>query len=134
FTPTADMIDAAISQGMSLADGSAPILPGGMTLDSASSSMQSSPLSHQPNRINVALVMDIAEALPFGAYLSADISSNESLLAIINSAAGTDFGAYKDGDIMDGISSGKSYINPERIQKVVLSADRTTATFAFKTT
>ncbi|WP_122558449.1 hypothetical protein [Pseudomonas viridiflava] len=134
FTPTADMIDAAISQGMSLADGSAPILPGGMTLDSASSSMQSSPLSHQPNRINVALVMGIAEALPFGAYLSADISSNESLLAIINSAAGTDFGAYKDGDIMDGISSGKSYINPERIQKVVLSADRTTATFAFKTT
>lgn len=133
FTPTADMIDAAISQGLSLADGSAQILPGGMTLDSVSNSLQSSPLSHQPNRINVALTLGIAEAIPFGAYLSADISSNESLLAIINSAAGTDFGAYKDGDIMDGISSGKSYINPERIQVVSLSADRTTATFAFKT-
>ncbi len=133
FTPSADMIDAALAQALSVADGSAPILPGGATLDSVSSSLQSTPLSHQPNRITVALCGGLAEAFPAGAYLPADIGSNESKLAIINSVAGSDFGAYKDGDILDGISSGLSFISPERTVKAQLAADRATATFAIKT-
>jgi hypothetical protein len=132
FTPSADMIDSAIAQGMSVADGSLVLLPGGVTLDSASSSLQSTPLSHQPNRIAVALVGGLAESCPFGAYLPSDLSSSESKLAIINSGAGSNFGEYKDGDILDGINSGKSYINPERTVLAVLNDDRTTATFAFK--
>jgi len=133
YTPSADMIDAAIAQGMSVADGSAKVLPNGYTLDAASSSFQSSPLSHQPNRITVAIVTGISDSIPFGAYTPADIGSNEALLAIVNSAAGSNFGAYKDGDIMDGVSSGKAYINSERQLTAALAADRLTATFAFKT-
>ncbi|NWA11939.1 hypothetical protein [Pseudomonas gingeri] len=133
FNPSADMIDSALAMGLSVADGSAKIIPGSeATLDSASSSLQSTPLSHQPNRIAVALVGGLAESLPFGAYLPSDLSSSESKLAIINSGAGSNFGEYKDGDILDGINSGKSFINPERTVLAVLSGDRTTATFAFK--
>lgn len=132
FSPSADMIDASIAQALSIADGSAPILPNGATLDSVSSSLQSSPLSHQPNRISVALCGGLAEAMPFGAYLPSDLSSNESKLAIINSVAGSNFGAYKDGDILDGVNSGLSFIGAERNVAAVLNGERTTATFAFK--
>lgn len=132
FTPSMDMIDAALSQAVSVADGSQPILPGGMTLDSVSTSLQSTSLSHQPNRIAVALVGGLAESIPFGAYLPADIGSGESKLAIINSVAGSGFGDYADGDILDGVNSGQSYINAERLISATLAADKLSATFAFK--
>ncbi|MFJ3487149.1 hypothetical protein ACIPL1_27575 [Pseudomonas sp. NPDC090202] len=133
FVPSADMIDAAVYQGVSVADGTAPVLPGGATLDSVSNSLQSSPLSHQPNRIAVALMGMLAEAMPIGAYLPSDLNSNESKLAIINSVAGDTFGAYKDGDILNGVNGGQNYINSERTVIAQQSGDRTTATFAFKT-
>jgi len=133
FVPSADMIDSAISQGLAVADGSASILPGGVTLDSVSNSLQSTPLSHQPNRIAVAICGGLAESLPIGAYLPSDLNSNESKLAIVNSTAGSDFGAYKDGDILDGVNGGQSYTNSERNVVASLGADRTSATFAFKT-
>ncbi|QIB09049.1 hypothetical protein GZ982_30355 (plasmid) [Pseudomonas fluorescens] len=133
FTPSADMIDSALAQGLSVADGSAGVLPNGATLDSVSSSLQSSPLSHQPNRIAVAICGGLAESLPIGAYLPSDLSSNESKLAIVNSTAGSNFGAYKDGDILDGVNSGQHYISPERIVVAQMAGDRASATFAFKT-
>ncbi|POA45550.1 hypothetical protein C1893_23120 [Pseudomonas sp. MPR-ANC1] len=133
FTPSADMIDSALAQGLAVADGSAPILPGGATLDSVSSSLQSTPLSHQPNRIAVAICGGLAESLPIGAYLPSDISSSESKLAIINSVAGSNYGAHKDGDILDGVNGGQSYIKAERSVEAKLSDDRATATFAFTT-
>lgn len=132
YTPSMDMIDAALAQAVSVADGSLAILPGGMTLDSVSTSLQSTSLSHQPNRIAVALVGGLAESIPFGAYLPSDIGSGESKLAIINSVAGSGFGAYADGDILDGVASGQSYINAERSIAAAISADKLTATFAFK--
>ena len=133
YTPSADIIDAALYQAGIAADGSLPILPGGATLDSVSSSLQSSPLSHQPNRTSVALCGSIAEAFPAGAYLPSDIGSNESRLSIVNSQAGNDFGAYKDGSILDGVGGGLRYISPERTVVAALAGDRTTANFAFKT-
>lgn len=133
FTPSADMIDAAIAQGLAVADGSAGILPSGATLDSVSSSLQSTPLSHQPNRIAVALCGTLAEAFPVGAYLPSDIGSNESRLAIVNSVAGNNYGAYKDGDVLDGVNSGMSYVGAERTTRAQLAVDRASATFAFKT-
>lgn len=132
YTPSMDLIDSAISKAVKVADGTQPILPGGMTLDSVSSSLQSTSLSHQPNRIAVAMVGGLAEAIPFGAYLPADIGSGESRLAIVNSVAGSAFGQYADGDVLDGANSGHEYINPERIIAAELGGDRASATFEFK--
>lgn len=132
FTPSADMIDSALAQGLAVADGSAAILPSGVTLDSVSGSLQSTPLSHQPNRIAVAICGGLAESIPFGAYLPSDLSSSESKLAIVNSVAASNFGSYKDGDILDGVNSGQHYISPERTVLAAMAGDRATATFAFK--
>jgi hypothetical protein len=132
FVPSADMIDSALAQGLSVAEGSTVLL-NGVTLDSVSSSMQSTPLSHQPNRIAVAICGGLAESLPIGAYLPSDLSSNESKLAIVNTTAGSNFGAHKDGDILDGVNSGQHYISPERTVVPQIAGDRASATFAFKT-
>lgn len=134
YMPTADIIDAALSRGVSVANGGVPIIPGNhATLDSISASLGSTPLSHQPNRIAVAIVTGLtSDALPFAAHLPSDLNSNESKLAVVNSAAGSNYGQYKDGEILDGVNSGKSYINSERQVVVVLNGDRTTGTFAFK--
>lgn len=133
FMPSADMIDSALAQGLSVADGSASVLPNGATLDSVSGSLQSTPLSHQPNRIAVAICGGLAESMPFGAYLPSDLSSSESKLAIVNSVAGSNFGSYADGDILDGVNSGQHFISPERTVLAQMAADRASATFAFKT-
>ena len=77
FSPSADMIDAVISQAENLADGKATdVLPHGTTLDSISTNNASAALSHQPNRIAVAITGGLSEAIPFGAYLPYDLSSN----------------------------------------------------------
>jgi hypothetical protein len=134
FTPSADMLDAVISQAENLADGqSSQVLPHGTTLDSISTNNASATLSHQPNRIAVAITGGLSEAIPFGAYLPSDLSSNESKLAIITSIAGTTFGAYTAGDIIDGTAGGREYTRSERVIDVVIDVPRTGGTFAFKT-
>lgn len=134
FTPSADMIDAVISQAENLADGkSTQVLPHGTTLDSISTNNASATLSHQPNRIAVAITGGLSEAIPFGAYLPSDLSSNESKLAIITSIAGSTFGAYAEGDIIDGTAGGREYTRSERVIAVTLDAERDAGTFAFKT-
>jgi hypothetical protein len=132
FTPSADMIDAVISQAENLADGqNGHVLPNGTTLDSISTNNQSATLSHQPNRIAVAITGGLSEAIPFGAYLPSDLSSNESKLAIITSIAGSTFGAYTEGDIIDGTAGGREYTRSERLVPVTLDAERDAGTFAF---
>lgn len=134
FTPSADLIDAVISQAENIADGSSTaVLPGGHTLDSVSTNNASATLSHQPNRIAVAITGGFSEAIPFGAYLPSDLKSNESKLGIITSIAGSDFGAYAAGTIMDGIGSGQSYTRAERLVPVTVSTDRLSATFSVTT-
>lgn len=133
FTPSADMLDAVISQAENLADGqSQQVLPHGTTLDSISTNNASATLSHQPNRIAVAITGGLSEAIPFGAYLPSDLSSNESKLAIITSIAGSDFGAYKAGEIIDGTAGGREYTRSERVVDVVIDGARTGGTFAIK--
>ena len=133
FMPSADMIDAAISQGENLADGkSGYVLPDGATLDSISTNNASATLSHQPNRIAVAITGALSDAIPFGAYLPSDLSSNESKLAIITSVAGSNFGAYKQGDIIDGTSGGREYTRSERVVPVTVDGARTGGVFAIK--
>lgn len=110
--PTADIIEAALQQGTSV-------------FDSAGSTTHSDQFSAMPNRVITAITMGIAEAVPFAAYLPADIGSNESRLAIISHAAGSDFGAYASGDLMDGVSLGNPYMASERRITLAPNAGRT---------
>lgn len=133
FEPSADMLDAVISQAENLADGkNEHVLPHGVTLDSISTNNASATLSHQPNRIAVAITGGLSEAIPFGAYLPSDLSSNESKLAIITSITGSNFGAYKVGDIIDGTNGGREYTRSERLVAVTIDVPRTGGTFAIK--
>lgn len=128
--PDAALIDAVISQAENIADGaSTKVLPDGYTLDSISSNNQSTPLSHQPNRIAVAITGGLSEGIPFGAYLPSDLNSNESKLAIISAVTGSDFGGYTKGMILDGTGGGQAYTRSERILDVAMAADRQTGTF-----
>jgi hypothetical protein len=128
--PDAALVDAVISQAENIADGKGTnVLPDGYTLDSVSSNSASTPLAHQPNRIAVAITSGLTEGLPFGAYLPSDLNSNESKLAIISAVAGSDFGGYTQGMILDGTGGGQEYTRSERILDVKWGADRTAGTF-----
>lgn len=131
--PNADLIDAVLAQAVAVVDGKAQgVLPSGMTLDSVSSSAGSTELSHQPNRLALAILGGLAEACPFGAYLPSDIGSGESKLAIINTSAGSSFGGYGENDILDGVNGGDPYLLPERELVANVAGDRATATAVFK--
>ncbi len=129
FRPSADVIDAAISQGLAVADGSAEIgLPGRMTLDGVGGTGHHDQISAQPNRIVVAITSAIAEAIPFATYLPTDIGSNEARLGIVSHQAGSDFGAYLKGALLDGINLGDVYASSERRVTLAQAGDRLTAT------
>lgn len=115
--PTADIIEAALQQGKSAAE-----------FDGVGSTSHSDNQSAMPNRVITAITMGIAEAIPFAAYLPADIGSNESRLAIVSHLAGSDFGAYSNGQLMDGISLGDAYMSSERRLLLTASGDRTAYT------
>lgn len=82
-------------------------------LDATGTSTQSA-LSYQSNRAVVAILSTTTEAIPFAHYLPADIKSNQAKLAILQHTAGTQTGAYADGSIMDGASSGERYLSSAR--------------------
>lgn len=83
-------------------------------LDSATS-LQSDPVSLQPNRAIVAILSAMGDAIPFALYLPADIGSNEAVLAIMSHNAGSSFGSYTQGGLMDGHLSGDPYITSSRV-------------------
>lgn len=83
-------------------------------LDSATS-LQSDPVSLQPNRAIVAILSAMGDAIPFAHYLPADIGSNEAVLAIMSHNAGATFGSYAQGGLMDGHLSGDPYITSSRV-------------------
>lgn len=111
--PTADVVEAAIQQGRSALYG---VGPDGSVLDSATSGAHD-PGSLQPNRAVVAILSAIAEAIPFASYLPVDIQSNESKLAILSHQAGSNYGDYSLGEIMDGVSVGDTYTTSSRMVK-----------------
>lgn len=134
FRPTADVIDAAISQGLAVADGSRDILGNGMTLDGISNTGHHDPISIQPNRIVVAITSALAEAIPFATYLPADIGSNEARLGIVSHQAGSTFGAYAQGALLDGVNTGNPYASSERRVALTLAGDRLSAAGGIFTT
>ncbi len=83
-------------------------------LDSATN-LQSDPVSLQPNRAIVAILSAMGDAIPFAHYLPADIGSNEAVLAIMSHNAGSSFGSYEQGGLMDGHLSGDPYITSSRV-------------------
>lgn len=111
--PTADVVEAAIQQGQSAFRG---IDVRGQILDSATSGHHDQ-MSLQPNRAVVAILSAIAEAIPFASYLPVDIASNQSKLAILSHVAGSTYGDYTLGGIMDGSSAGEVYASSSRIAK-----------------
>lgn len=86
------------------------------SLDSATSLHQDN-LALQPNRAIVAILSAMGDAIPFAHYLPADIGSNEAALAIISHNAGSSYGAYQQGDLMDGHLSGATYVTSARVHK-----------------
>lgn len=116
--PTADLVEAAIQQGLSARYG---IDSSGRVLDNvvnSASSSQSETVSLQSNRAVVAIVSAIAEAVPFGAYLPVDIGSNQSKLAILSHMSGSDYGDYRQGDHMDGVSAGDVLTSSQRMVRI----------------
>ena len=120
--PTADLVEAALQQGHAAFLG---IDQSGALLDSVVSNSLTSNhhenLSLQSNRAVVAVLSAMAEAIPFAAYLPVDIGSNQSKLAILSHQAGTGYGDYAEGAIMDGINVGDNFASSSRMIKFDLA-------------
>ena len=115
--PTADLIEAAVQQGTSAfagIDSNGNVQALDNVVNSASSAHHDQG-SLQPNRAVVATLSAIAEAIPFAGYLPVDIASNQSKLAILAHTAGSAFGDYAAGSIMDGVSVGNAGAFSERV-------------------
>jgi len=102
-----------LEQAMHLAYGTTRDAAKKMAMDSATSDSHAA-LSLQPNRAVVAILSTLSEAIPFAHYLPADLQSNEARLAIMTHQAGSTYGAYTQGGLMDGVSSGDRYISTSR--------------------
>ena len=116
--PTADVVEAALQQGVAAYDLWGP--DGKMKLDAVANSASSShseSASLQPNRAVVAILSAIAEAIPVAGYLPVDIASNQAKLAILSHVAGSAYGDYTVGGIMDGVSAGGIYASSSRMVK-----------------
>ncbi|MGL4735689.1 MAG: hypothetical protein ACRCWB_11550 [Enterovibrio sp.] len=115
----ADVLDHAIHMAWSTTEHAKNRI-----LDSTSStSDHHAPTSLQSNRAIVAIISSITEAIPFAHYLPADIKSNEAKLAILSHKAGSTFGGYSKGDLLDGTFAGQRYIGTNREHKCAASGD-----------
>lgn len=112
ITPPADVIE----QALHLAYATTKAARSKFSLDSASSMHQDN-MSLQPNRAIVAILSAMGEAIPFAHYLPADIGSNEAVLAIMSHNAGSTYGRYAEGGLMDGSLSGDTFVSSSRIHK-----------------
>jgi hypothetical protein len=92
------------------------------SLDAVADSNHQENTSLQPNRAVIAVLSSLGEAIPFAHYLPADIGSNESKLAILSHQAGSHYGAYAIGGLMDGTLSGDAYITSARIHATTNNA------------
>jgi len=118
FRPTGDVILSAIDQGRSI-------------YDSATNNHHDQ-ISLTPNAPIVAILGALAEACPFAGYLPADRGSNEARLIIVSHQAGSNWGGYSQGNLMDGIAQGESFLGSSRTLE--LSAPNDTANYKFSFT
>jgi hypothetical protein len=122
--PTADLIEAALHQGVAMTFKDEDLVTGRAALDSANSFAHDQ-MSLQPNRAIVAIVSAISEGIPFAGYLPTDIGSNKSILAILTHQAGSNIGSYRVGGSMDGIASGRPYAAGSRYIAGTIDGPRT---------
>jgi hypothetical protein len=136
FAPDASLIEHALNtadrQAMPLKE-----LLGGSSavrLDDATN-LRHDQLSLQPAMAITAIMAQMAEAIPFAAYLPADIKTNEARLAILQNEANSNFGDYAPNASLDGIASGGAYLDSERIVALTPSGtDAITGNFTARTT
>ena len=115
--PRADLLLNAFHQAASTTPDNVALAKGSghTTYDNASaSSDHHNQHSMIIGRASVAILQAIAEAVPFASYLPAAVESNESKLIIVGHHAGSDWGSYRKGDLMDGNANGKPYIDSSR--------------------
>lgn len=119
FRPSGDVLLSAIAQGLGVYD----------SVDNGHHDQ----ISINPNAPIVAVLGAMAEACPFAGYLPADKGSNEARLIIVSHEAGSNFGAYTMGDLMDGIAQGDEYIASARTLELTAPNDATAYKFGFTT-
>jgi hypothetical protein len=117
FLPTGDIILSAVHQAHTL-------------LDSATN-LHHDQISLAPNAPVIAILGALAEACPFAGYLPADRGSNEARLIIVTHQAGSNYGDYNQGDLMDGIAQGGSYMASSRTIDLAAPNDTTNYKFVF---
>jgi hypothetical protein len=117
FMPSGDVLLSAVHQAMAYFD--------------AASNTHHDQISLFPNAPIVAIMGAMAEATPFAGYLPADRGSNEARLIIVNHQAGSNWGDYSQGGIMDGIAAGGDYISSARTKELAAPNDTTNYKFAF---
>lgn len=127
--PTADLVKSALRQGQSCFEKH----DSKFVFDSIGSTAGHDSIGTMPNRVQVAIIGALAEAVPFANYLPSDIGSNEFRSAIVSHAAGSLFGDYTLDETLDGINGGDVYLASERTMPVTLSVGRDTGTAAFVT-
>lgn len=113
----ADVLEHAMHQAFATLDSTREQY----ALDSATST-DSDNESLQANRAIVSIIATLGEAVPFANYLPADIGSNEAKLIITSHVAANAYGGYADQEIMDGASSGKTYMSSERAHTLTNTA------------
>ncbi|MGL5948122.1 MAG: hypothetical protein ACRCYV_03550 [Aeromonas sp.] len=104
-----DLLDQAVHLAYSTTKGAQKAV-----MDAVGSSDFHAATSLQPNRAVVAILSSLSEAIPFAHYLPADIGSNEAKLAIMTHQAGSTYGGYSKGQLMDGVNSGMRFIGTSR--------------------
>jgi hypothetical protein len=124
--PTADVVEASVQQGLVALRG---LREDGTILDSATSGHHDQG-SLQPNRAVVSILSGISEAIPVAGYLPVDIGSNEGRLAIVSHIAGSTFGDYVQGALLDGVAGGGVFSSAQRmVQFTTTGAAPYTSTF-----
>ncbi|SFB69346.1 hypothetical protein [Collimonas sp. OK412] len=116
--PTADVLEWAIHQAYATSESARSKYK----LDSASN-LAHDPMSLQQNRAVISITAAMAEAIPVANYLPADIGSNEAPLVIVSHEAGSTFGHYGAGDLMDGVLSGRAYTSAQRTHLLKRTGD-----------
>jgi len=117
FMPSGDVLLSAVHQACGI-------------FDSVSNGHHNQ-ISVFPNAPIVAIMGAMAEATPFAGYLPADRGSNEARLIIVNHQAGSNWGDYSAGGIMDGIAAGGDYLGSSRTKELAGPNDTANYKFTF---
>lgn len=114
FAPDESLVEVAIQNAVRATTKLGELNIAGFRLDNATNNHHDQ-LSLQPATAMVSIMAQFAEAIPFAAYLPADVKNNEARLAIMTNLANSDFGDYSVGGSLDGIAGGGIYLDSERV-------------------